>query len=346
MENNIHWIPFNYHKRFSVLATLYDLIIGFCFLLFFIPKNKIKIIHCRSYIASVLGLRFKKIYGTKFIFDMRGFWADERVEGGLIKKGGLYNRLKKLEKKFMLNSDATISLTQTAIKEMNGWPYMKEQHKKTIHHITTCCNIKAFENSYVQRSRNEFSNDQITFLYIGSIGPWHSYKEITNFVDAAYHHLPNSKFKMIINWGIELFEDFIVEKNYDANRFDIGSVPHKEIPKATMDADIGFFFVPPVYAKIASSPTKMGEMLSAGITIITGHSIGDVDYLIEENNIGAIIRKFNNDEFIEKIDYTINLIKNNKEVLSKRCLNVAHDYFSLEKGIEKYNEIYNTLLNE
>ena len=48
--------------------------------------SKIDIVHCRGYIASLLGAKCKKKYGTKFIFDMRGFLADERIEGGIWKK--------------------------------------------------------------------------------------------------------------------------------------------------------------------------------------------------------------------------------------------------------------------
>src|SRR6185295_13526614 len=42
--------------------------------------QKIEIVHGRSYIPSMIGIVLKKKFGVRMIFDMRGFWADERVE--------------------------------------------------------------------------------------------------------------------------------------------------------------------------------------------------------------------------------------------------------------------------
>jgi hypothetical protein len=44
------------------------------------------VLHCRSYLAGLIGLYCKNKFNTGFIFDMRGFWADERTEGGIWKK--------------------------------------------------------------------------------------------------------------------------------------------------------------------------------------------------------------------------------------------------------------------
>jgi hypothetical protein len=57
-------------------------------------RHRFSIVHCRSYLTALLGLRLKERHGLKFIFDMRGFWADERVEGGLWNLGNpLFRRI-------------------------------------------------------------------------------------------------------------------------------------------------------------------------------------------------------------------------------------------------------------
>ena len=42
--------------------------------------QNIKIIHARSYIPALFVFFLKKFMNFKFIFDMRGFWADEKVD--------------------------------------------------------------------------------------------------------------------------------------------------------------------------------------------------------------------------------------------------------------------------
>lgn len=342
----ISWKPMRYHKRFSLFATLYDLLTGFSYLFFAIPRKKIKIIHCRSYIASILGLVFKKLYGTKFIFDMRGFWADERVEGNVFKKGFIYKFFKWLEKLFLLNADATISLTSNAISEIATWKYMTADKVEQLHHITTCCNINEFRHAFAYNIKEDKVEQPITFLYVGSIGPWHSPDKIKSFIHFVYNYLPFSKFKMIVNWGADHMVEYIEEQGYDLSRFCIESLTHSQIPDAIKGADIGFFFIPPTYWKKGCSPTKMGEMLAAGIPTITGHSIGDVDDLITKNDIGYVLKEFSDKEYKEAIDHVLSLIGEDKKQLLYKCRKVAEDYFSLEKGVKSYAGIYQSLLQK
>ncbi len=344
-DNSIQWIPFRYHKRLSVLATSCDIFLGFVYLLFLIPKQKVKIIHCRSYISSILGLLFHRLYGTKFIFDMRGFWADERLEGGIFKKKYLYYLFKYLEQKFIKSADAIITLTMNSIEEMKRWSYISEKQYNKFYHITTCCDVKKFNKTYKLRLQKEVDIQRLNFVYAGSIGPWHSFKEITDFIKFAYNYLPESNFKILINSGKEQLLQFIESNKLDMKRFVISSVLHNEIPAHLVNADIGFFFIPPVYSKIASSPTKLGEMFSSGIPVITGHSIGDVDQLIIDNQIGYVVKDFNETEYKNAINYVTGLFLKDRDKLFERCLKVANDYFSLENGIEKYNEIYTKLIN-
>ena len=44
-------------------------------------EKHFQLVHCRSYISALVGLKLKQQKGVKLLFDMRGFWADERVEG-------------------------------------------------------------------------------------------------------------------------------------------------------------------------------------------------------------------------------------------------------------------------
>lgn len=345
-DNSIQWRPFRYHKRFSVLATTYDILVGCLYLLFFIPHQKITIIHCRSDLSSILGLMFKKIYGTIFIFDMRGFWADERLEGGIFKRNYLYYFFKYLEKQFIKNAEAVIALTMNAIEEMKTWHYVTEKHSDRFYHITTCCDIKKYSQAYERRIQKKSDIKNLTFIYIGSIGPWHSFPEISGFIKFAYNYLPTSFFKIIINSGKDQFEQFIRSENFNTDRFIFNSVPHHEIPTALENTDIGFFFIPPVYAKKASAPTKLGEMLASGIPVISGHSIGDVDHIVTNNNIGYIVKEFTETEYQNAIDYVVDLIQKDGNELNKRCRKVSDDYFSIDKSIEKYHLIYEKLINE
>ena len=85
-EHKIDWQPISYTKKPPILSTVFD-VYRIKKLAFKLQQSKqFKIVHCRSYIAAMIGLQMKHTFQTKFIFDMRGFWADERIEGGIWKK--------------------------------------------------------------------------------------------------------------------------------------------------------------------------------------------------------------------------------------------------------------------
>jgi hypothetical protein len=119
-KNNIKWIPLKYSKRPPILSTIWDLY-QLNKLIEKLIKEGVDLIHCRSYITSLMGLKIKKKYKTPFIFDMRGFYANERIDGKIWDKNHLifkhvYNYFKKKEKEFLQYSNHTISLTSNGKK--------------------------------------------------------------------------------------------------------------------------------------------------------------------------------------------------------------------------------------
>ncbi|MCU0238326.1 MAG: hypothetical protein MUC29_02710 [Pyrinomonadaceae bacterium] len=344
-ENNINWSPLIYTKNPPILSTIYDLTKLFATIFRLHKKNNFRIIHCRSFVASMAGYFFKIFSGCKFIFDARGFWVDERIEGGIFKSRLLFNVLKRVEYAMARKADAITLLTQTAIDDMKSWKQLQGFDEKKYWHITTCVDLEKFKPIYKKRQTKVFDENNIEFLYVGSIGPWHSFEKVSAFISTAYKHFPNSKFRLIIGFGKEFIENYLTENNFDQSRFEIKTVPHYLIHNEFTNADIGFFFIPPVYAKIASSPTKMGEMLAAGIPIITGDKIGDVDRLVNDNIIGKILTETDENSIKSVISEVVKMLKKDNNSLNERCLVVADDYFSLEKGVAKYAEIYKNLID-
>tara|TARA_B110001452_G_scaffold95880_1_gene79261 strand:- start:1092 stop:1373 length:282 start_codon:yes stop_codon:yes gene_type:complete len=74
-KNNIDWRTLKYTKFPPIFSTIWDIYK----LRKAINKQKAKgvdLIHCRSYITTLVALAANKTYNIPFIFDIRGFWAD------------------------------------------------------------------------------------------------------------------------------------------------------------------------------------------------------------------------------------------------------------------------------
>ncbi len=72
-NSRVHWYPKIYHKKFTIFSTTWDVLVGLILGLTLVLRHKILIIHARSYVAAVIALGIKKITGSRYVFDMRGF---------------------------------------------------------------------------------------------------------------------------------------------------------------------------------------------------------------------------------------------------------------------------------
>ena len=344
-QNGVVWKPLKFSRRIPLISSVFNLVKVFAAIFILNRKERFCLVHCRSFMSAITGSVLKRVTGTRFVFDMRGFWVDERIEGGIIDSRLLYRVLKSIEYWLIRHADSCVVLTRAGVSELISWSDLGDVSPEKFEHITTCVDLEKFSPVFEYNFNRKPPGTHLEFLYVGSVGPWHSFDMLTAFVTAAYEYSNDIIFKMIISNGRELIENYISQRGYSPERFVIKTTPHYLIHNEFKDADLGFFFIPPVYAKIASSPTKMGEMLAAGLPIVTGHSIGDVDALVVENQVGRIVSNANYESLQKAIEETVGMIVRDRAGVMTRCRELAEDYFSLEKGVEKYKRIYEQLLH-
>ena len=99
-------------------------------------------------------------------------------------------------------------------------------------------------------------------------------------------------------------------------------------------------FIKPVYSKISSSPTKIGEVLSVGIPIIANSGVGDVKEIIDESGVGYVVNDFTEKEFEKAINAMSLLLTKPPESIRA----AIEEIYSLKNGIEKYRSSYQKLL--
>src|SRR5437868_11953518 len=76
----IDWRPLPYHKRPPVLSSAFDLAMLRCEAVRLHRSRAFDLVHCRSYIPAAAGLHLKRRHGVRLLFDMRGFWPEEKTE--------------------------------------------------------------------------------------------------------------------------------------------------------------------------------------------------------------------------------------------------------------------------
>lgn len=342
----IQWHPLPYTKKPPLLSTMYDIRQMSTLAKSLHSKHNFDIVHCRSYIAGLIGLRMKKRYQTKFLFDMRGFWADERIEGSIwnIKNPifkTVYNYFKRKEKLFFNNSDQIISLTYAGKKEILKMEPSISENKITV--IPCCVDLKKFNpENYPEDKIAEIKNElnislnDIILGYVGSIGTWYMLDEMLDFYIVFREKYSSSKFLFITAENPNSILERAKSKGITEQSIIIKKSAHYNVPLYMLAFDYSIFFIKPTFSKSASSPTKQAELMAMGIPIICNSGVGDTDTIVIEHCAGNVIPNFDSLTYKQLLDQGI---KFDKSKASK----AAQNEFSLREGVARYQIVYESL---
>lgn len=351
-EGKIEWKPLQYTKNPPLISTLWDILRLRIFTSALFKKERFDIVHCRSYITSMVGLNLKKRFNTKLIFDMRGLWVDERVEGGLWNLKNplfyfLFKYLKVKEREFINNSDHIISLTHKARGIITSLSDKKNIDDK-ITVIPCCVDLDFFNKEKVDHSifdtypiLKRLSGDEYVLLYLGSIGTWYMLDEMLDFFKELKKSYCKSVFLFITNDSGSRIEALAAEKNLPPNDIVVvEGADRATIPSLISLANSSVIFIRESFSKQASSPTKLGEILAMEVPCIVNQNIGDIDKGFMEK-IGYYLEELNEKSYAECIKSIPNFRSMDKPFMRER----AQQYFSLEKGVELYLEAYYRVYN-
>jgi len=335
-DAGLSWTRLRYHKSPSVPASLYDIAVGTIASLWIAARRRIQVVHARSYIPGVIGLMHKRLTGRKFVFDMRGFWPDERVDGGIWPAGSpQYLATKALEKQLLLGADLIVSLTHAGVEEMKRFDYLST-HPTRYEVIPTCTNMEIFRPTTLGKGRTE-----ITLGYVGAASVWQLFPQIATITKRFLDAIPNSRFLVVNRYDHAYVLEALRTAGVDLDRVELVSSDFYAVADHIGRMDAAIFFRKPVFSSAACCPTKLGELLACGRPVLTNRGIGDVDTYLSRGRVGVSISEFSEAEYARGLTELLALMKDPE--VTARCLQLARDEFSLESGVRRYDAIYRSL---
>ncbi|OQA00342.1 MAG: D-inositol-3-phosphate glycosyltransferase [Bacteroidetes bacterium ADurb.Bin408] len=345
-EKAITWQYIRYSARPPVFSTIWDVYKLKSKALKLHRHKTFDIVHCRSYIAALAGLYLKRKAKLKFVFDMRGFWADERIDGGLWNLKNpvyktIYTYFKNKEKEFIKSADYIVVLTEKARKIVADWQIKISNAPVAV--IPCCVDTELFSPQSVNADKISEKQRQLgiqaswkIITYLGSLGTWYMPDEMMAFYKMLQQQKPEYRFMFITYDEPSAVYKLAAKQGVAPDRLIIVKASREEVPLLLSITDIALFFIKPVFSKKASSPTKQAELMSMGVPVICNDGIGDTTEIILQNKAGAVIMNFTPEAYTGIINAVDKLCELNKEHIR----NAAERYFSLEKGGEIYNKIY------
>ena len=344
----IQWVPLFFTSKPPVLAKLYDMwqMKRAAFRLY--KKEKFSLVHCRSYLAAQIGMKLKDKFGLPFLFDMRGFWADEKKEGGRwAKMSVLYNYYKRLEKKLLTRADAVVSLTHAAENEMLRWP-IGVNLKSKIEVIPCCADFTHFSPEHIDYQRKKELTEAIglntsfpVISYLGSIGAAYCIKEMLQFFNLLKERFPSAKFLFFTKDDkSSVLNQLSAYKNIKEEDLYFAFVERKQLPTYLSLAHYSVFFYYPAYSRLACSPTKFAELAAMGIPVIC-NSVGDLNKEFLKGTGHMVLDDLSETSMKKTVDNLAGNHRADKEYIR----NFSLKNYSLDKGVESYQKIYKQIIS-
>lgn len=347
--DGIAWTSLTYHKRPSLPATLYDIVVGTLHILRLAHQQPIDFLHARNHVPAVMGWLAKRFTSSRLIFDIRGFFPEEYVDAGVWPAGGfLYRLTKVVEKKLFRVADGFVVLTEKARAILLSSDTKAGFRTKPLAVIPCCVDFARFSN-VAASDRDQFRAElgltgRRVIIYVGALGGWYLTDEMAEFLAVAHAQDQNTFSLILTQSRPDAIADKLKKLGVAESDFLIRQVTPAEVPTYLQAADVALSFIKTCYSKQSSSPTKIAEYLVSGLPVISNSGIGDLDEVIAEDKVGVIVPELNRAAYRTALAMVEQL--RTEADLSARCRASALKRFELKAvGGSRYLWLYHQMMS-
>ncbi len=262
-----------------------------------------------------------KLFKSKEIY----YW----VQGAVPEESFLRNQslirtklLSTIEHFALLVSDKNIFVSN----EMKN--YLKEKHNRI------------FNNSIIVPCISEFSYDgskkeKDSFVYIGGMSAWQRIDEMLKMFNYIIQIKPNAHLYIATleqDVAYKYIEKYL-DKKYHTNITLLSINDRSQITNFLSTKEYGFLIREDIVVNQVSSPIKLAEYLSCGVSVIISSAVKSYAHNIEKEGVGICIDK--SEDIIHKLKTFIPNINRNIAFYNK--------YFSVEQHTKSYEQLINII---
>lgn len=336
----IDWVRLRYHKRPSVLSTAFDCVAGIRQARRVCRRKRIRIIHARSYVPALIALGSRGVSHAAFLFDMRGFWVDEKVEAGHWKSGGVLYRIGKWwERRFYAAADGVVSLTTAGVRALPELG-VRMSPDVPVEVIPTCADLQRFSPGPKDAellARLGLVGAPVIGC-VGTMGNWYLRQEMIDGLAVLARSWPELRILIVTRDDREALRVDFEKAGVPPVRLAITSARFEEMPRYIRLFDAGLFFIKPSFSKRASAATKLAEFLGCGVPVVINDGVGDSGTIVREGRVGVVLSPLSAKGFQEALPQVKAMLGD--RAVAARCRTVASEVFDLDRGVDGYRRLY------
>ena len=311
-----------------------------------VKQKSVRLIHARSYIAAEIALKLKKIYRIPYLFDIRGFWIDERVERGIWNlwnpvRRYAYHHYRRMEPQLYENASGIVTLTQASAQIIQE---KFKLAKKPLEVIPCAADFNLFRpvnSDKLKGLRKELQIPENTYVvsYLGSLGGVYNTIQMLQFFKQIRKQKPAAIFLVLTAEPAEKVMESARLAKVDPAALRVLFSPRERLNDYLNLSTVNIFFLSRSFSLEASVPTKLGEVWAAGIPVIC-NDFGDMKSYFSDNPLyGKLLDSTSKDYALDFI------LPESLEMVQRKLIREhASDIFDLTSAVDKYSRIYTRIV--
>jgi glycosyltransferase involved in cell wall biosynthesis len=251
-----------------------------------------------------------------------------------------------MERRLIAASDGFVVLTEKAREILFPLCDDFDPMGRPIETIPCCVDQKRFREAAGITKRQAKAQIGLqgrrVIAYTGGLDGWYLTEEIAAFLGTAHRQDPSTFSIILTQANPERLEAELRSWKVQPQDYLIDKVAPAEVPLYLRAADMALSLIKPSYSKRSSSPTKIAEYLASGVPVVCNTGVGDVDALIEAEDVGVLLDEFTPQAYETALEKITLLIE--AEGIEERCRIAAKEYFDLVTvGGPRYRRLYERL---
>ena len=332
----VKWDDLRYTKHPANLSTAWDIVKGVTWCSYLVVRHRIPVVHGRTFVGGIIGSLVRSLVpGVRFVCHPDGFWPHERVDDGVWREGSRAHRLALNIERFMYHrADAIVVLSTRAREALRRDPALRT---KPIHVIHTSVDVSRFELAAPRRP-----GEPMRIVYLGSLGGRYMSKDVFRLLALA--HRRRGAHCTVATRATQHVASAFESSGTTADDIEVISLEPENVPGFLVTQHAGVFMLAAGRSNIATSATKVGEYLAAGLPVLLTSECGDLDQIVSTTGTGVVLRGLSDADLEEGLE-RLDVLTRDPETPS-RCRRTAAQYMGLASVAAVQAEIHRAVLGD
>ncbi len=333
-DHNIHWSPRAYRRGESINNLTLDIARTWVEIGRRHRSERYDLIHARSHVPGLMSWLPSKIHRIPVLFDFRGFVAEEYVDAGLWREGGIKFRMGKLLERMMCAHCRAMVVLTHPMKEFVRDTFGISPHKIFV--IPCCVDTNRFKPSCGPSDHSP--NRPLKVVYSGSTDGRYDLAAMLRFFALLLEKRHGSRFTILSTGSLDKVRAAIARSGLPSEAVTALTLGHDQVPSVLAEQDIGLFFLRGRLTLMAASPTKIGEYLACGLTVVAEQGIGGLNDILLEHHVGRLVDSSEPSSWNDAADEIIEICERSGRRQASAL--AAAKCYSLRDGVNTYSTAY------